>query len=208
MGEAVRHRLLQRPGARLGRRQSRPICRALRALQGPGRRQPSGQQSVLDGSATRRSTLKQLKADPGAISLESVLAEIAKLERLHALGLPADLFSDVSLTVVERFRQRAAAEAPNESRAHAPALRAMLVATLCWLRQREVTDSLVDLLAMAAGRTRCSGSWRSRTGLPSCRRCACVSGWGGGPRPRRAPRREAMMTPIMMERTQAWTAAR
>ena len=86
---------------------------------------------MLDGSATRRSTLKQLKADPGAISLESVLAEIAKLERLHALGLPADLFSDVSPTVVERFRQRAAAEAPNELRAHAPALRVTLVATLC-----------------------------------------------------------------------------
>ena len=30
--------------------------------------------------------------------------------------------------------------------AHAPALRATLVATLCWLRQRGVTDSLVDLL--------------------------------------------------------------
>jgi hypothetical protein len=31
-------------------------------------------------------------------------------------------------------------------RAHAPALRATLVAALCWLRRREVTDSLVDLL--------------------------------------------------------------
>jgi hypothetical protein len=48
--------------------------------------------------------------------------------------------------LVERFRQRAAAEAPNELRAHAPALRASLVAALSWLRQREVTDSLVDLL--------------------------------------------------------------
>jgi hypothetical protein len=31
-------------------------------------------------------------------------------------------------------------------RAHAPALRASLVAALCWMREREVTDSLVDLL--------------------------------------------------------------
>ena len=65
---------------------------------------------------------------------------------MRSLGLPTDLFRDVSLRVVERFRQRAAAEAPNELRAHAPALRATLVATLCWLRRREVTDSLVDLL--------------------------------------------------------------
>jgi hypothetical protein len=34
-------------------------------------------------------------------------------------------------------------------RAHGPALRATLVAALCWLRRREVTDSLVDLLIQA-----------------------------------------------------------
>jgi hypothetical protein len=73
-------------------------------------------------------------------------SEIAKLERLRNLGLPDELFGDVSLKVVERFRQRAAAEAPSELRAHSPALRAMLVVALCWLRRRKVTDSLVDLL--------------------------------------------------------------
>ena len=99
-----------------------------------------------EATETRRSGLNQLKDDAGAISLDSVLAEIAKLERLRGLGLPTDVFRDVSLKVVERFRQRSAAEAPNELRAHAPALRATLVASLCWLRQREVTDSLVDLL--------------------------------------------------------------
>jgi TnpA family transposase len=94
----------------------------------------------------RRSVLNELKADPGAVRLDSVLAEIAKLERLRSLGLPDKLFHDVSLKVVERFRQRAAVEAPSELRAHTPALRATLVASLCWLRSREVTDSLVDLL--------------------------------------------------------------
>ncbi len=93
-----------------------------------------------------RSALHELKADPGAIRLESVLVEIAKLERLRALGLPAALFHDVSPKVVERFRQRAAAEAPRELRAHAPALRATLVAALCHQRGREITDALVDLL--------------------------------------------------------------
>src|SRR5207237_2558285 len=89
---------------------------------------------------------QRVEADAGAISPESVLTEIAKVERLRGLGQPDSLFDDVSLRVVERFRQRAAAEAPNELRAHAPALRATLVAALCWLRRREVTDSLVDLL--------------------------------------------------------------
>ena len=107
-----------------------------------------GADDETDAEATesRRSVLNELKADPGAISLESVIAEIAKLERLRNLALPDELFGDVSLKVVERFRQRAAAEAPTELRAHSPALRATLVAALCWLRRREVTDSLVDLL--------------------------------------------------------------
>ena len=74
-----------------------------------------------EATETRRSGLNELKADAGAISLESVLTEIAKLERLRSLGLPTDVFRDVSLKVVERFRQRSAAEAPNELRAHAPA---------------------------------------------------------------------------------------
>jgi hypothetical protein len=72
-----------------------------------------------EAAESRRSILNELKADAGAISLESVLTEIAKLERLRGLGLPDGLFDDVSLRVVERFRQRAAPEAPNELRAHA-----------------------------------------------------------------------------------------
>jgi len=99
-----------------------------------------------DAAENRRSVLNDLKADAGAISLDSVITEIAKLERLRSLGLPADLFEEVSLKVIERFRQRAAAEAPSELRAHTPALRATLVSALCWLHRREVTDSLVDLL--------------------------------------------------------------
>jgi hypothetical protein len=49
---------------------------------------------TTDAEATesRRSILNELQADAGAISLESVLAEIAKLERLRKLGLPPDLF--------------------------------------------------------------------------------------------------------------------
>lgn len=51
---------------------------------------------------SRRSVLSELKRDAGAVSLESVLTEIAKLERLRGLGLRADLFSDVSLKIVQR----------------------------------------------------------------------------------------------------------
>jgi hypothetical protein len=117
-----------------------------RALDDPLMTGGADDDTNAEATETRRSGLNELKAEAGAIGLDSVLAEIAKLERLRSLGLPTDVFRGVSLNVVERFRQRSAAEAPNELRAHAPALRATLVASLCWLRQREVTDSLVDLL--------------------------------------------------------------
>ena len=35
--------------------------------------------------------LQELKEDPGPIQLETLLAEIGKLERVKAIGLPADL---------------------------------------------------------------------------------------------------------------------
>src|SRR5258707_6076678 len=43
-----------------------------------------------------QSALHALKQDVGPLSLERVLQEIDKLERVHQLGLPADLFAHVS----------------------------------------------------------------------------------------------------------------
>lgn len=37
-----------------------------------------------------------INADPGGVSLATMLGEIAKLEALRAIGLPADLFADVA----------------------------------------------------------------------------------------------------------------
>jgi len=51
--------------------------------------------SVADGELAR-APLVELKTDPGPAGLESVLAEIAKLRWPRAIGLPSDLFADVS----------------------------------------------------------------------------------------------------------------
>ncbi len=97
-------------------------------------------------SDRRRSVLSWIKADPGRVSLESVLEEVGKLRRVRELGLPADLFKGVSPKVVREYRNRAATESPSELRAHPTAIRATLVSALCFSREREITDSLVDLL--------------------------------------------------------------
>ena len=93
-----------------------------------------------------RAVLQELRADPGPASLESVREEIAKLERLRSLGLPADLFSALSPKVLRDYRQRASAEEPYELRRHPAPLQATLLAAYCHLRGYEITDNLVDLL--------------------------------------------------------------
>ncbi|MEU5344342.1 MULTISPECIES: hypothetical protein [unclassified Streptomyces] len=59
-----------------------------------------------------RSHFTELKADPGAPRLESLLAEVNKLQRVRRLELPANLFADVSEKLVDAWRARASKEYP------------------------------------------------------------------------------------------------
>jgi len=63
-----------------------------------------------------RSALSFLKQDAGSVSLESILQETAKLERIHQLALPADLFSQISPKILQGYRQRIAVEELQEVR--------------------------------------------------------------------------------------------
>lgn len=99
-----------------------------------------------------RSELTTLKEDAGAVKVETVLEEIEKLKQLRSLGLPEDLFGDVPAKLVTHYRQRAAGEKPRDLRRHPPEIRYTLLAALCWQRQREITDTLVELLLHIAHR--------------------------------------------------------
>ena len=99
-----------------------------------------------------RSDLATLKDDAGAVKIDTVLEELAKLKQLRALNLPVDLFRTVPPKFVAHYRQRAATEKPRELRRHPPEVRATLLAALCWQRQREITDTLVELLLHIAHR--------------------------------------------------------
>ena len=75
-------------------------------------------------------------SDPGRPSLASVQAELAKLEMVRRLGLPADLFGQVLPHELERYRQRVAVEAPYELRRHPEAARLTWLAAFVHLRGR------------------------------------------------------------------------
>lgn len=92
------------------------------------------------------SVLALVKSHPGNVSLESMLTEIKKLRAVRAIELPAGLFADVAPKVLTEWRARAAVESPSHLRPHPDALKLALLATLLHTREREITDTLVDLL--------------------------------------------------------------
>jgi len=109
-------------------------------------------QSAGDGAeqavraAAGRAFLQELKEDPAAAQLDTLLAEIVKLERVNAIGLPVGLFEGVSEKVVAGWRARAMKMYPSDFEAAPQPIRITLLAALCHVRQAEITDGLVELL--------------------------------------------------------------
>jgi TnpA family transposase len=94
----------------------------------------------------------RLAADPGRAGLESLLAEIAKLDMLRSLGLPPGLLRGVHPDQVKRFRRRAAVESAWELRRHPERIRLALLAFWSAPREAEVVDGLVELLIQVTHR--------------------------------------------------------
>jgi TnpA family transposase len=103
--------------------------------------------------------LAELKADPGRASLETLLSEVNKLERVRALGLPAGLFDGATDTLISGWRARAAQEYPSDPRARPRPVRLTLLAALCWSRTSEITDTLVELFLDVVHKI---GTWAER----------------------------------------------
>lgn len=104
-------------------------------------------EALVDGDGpSRGGLLAGLKADPGQVSLDTLLREIDRLEAVKALRLPPGLFADCSERLVEAWRARATRSYPSDLAAAARPVRLTLVAALCWTRQAEITDALVDQL--------------------------------------------------------------
>ena len=135
----------ERLSARVRDRLSPEAHARLEALLQPENDAESG--PVGDGQpAAASAPLLRLRGDPGRPSLAGVQAELAKLELVRRIGLPADLFDQVLPQELERYRRRVAVEAPHELRRHPKATRLTWLAAFVHLRGRQLTDNLVDLL--------------------------------------------------------------
>jgi hypothetical protein len=109
-----------------------------------------------------QSALHALKQDVGPLSLERVLEEIAKLERIHQLGLPANLFAHVSAKTLDSYRNRIAVEDLQEVRRHPDPIRYTLLAAYCWRRRQEIVDTWSNCcwISRIISRPKPSGAWR------------------------------------------------
>lgn len=125
--------------------ETRTALETLLTADGPGP-QPSAPESEETSPSSSRALLYELRADAGRATLATLFREVAKLEQIRAVALPADLFAAVAPKVVQAYRDRAAVEAPYELRRHPEPLRLTLLAAFCQQRQRELTDTLVELL--------------------------------------------------------------
>ena len=94
----------------------------------------------------------RLSAGPGKVGLDSLLAEIDKLEMARAIGLPRDLLSSIHADAAKRLRRRAAVESAWELRRHPPRIRLPLLAAWAGPREAEIVDGLVELLIQVTHR--------------------------------------------------------
>lgn len=99
----------------------------------------------LDDSNELDMSFNLLKSDPGRISLDSVLKEIAKLDFINSLELPDSQLSTVNSKIIDRLRQRILSETAWEVRRHPVTIRYALMSVFFYTRKSEIIDSLIEL---------------------------------------------------------------
>ena len=110
--------------------------------------------------------LSAIKASPGNVSLATVLAEIDKLHAVRHVGLPPGLFDGIAANVVAAWRARAAVESPSHLARHDQPVRLVLLAALLHLREREITDTLVELLNSTVHKINAHADHQGRLATP------------------------------------------
>lgn len=91
-------------------------------------------------------SFSDLRSDSGRIGIDSVLKEIMKLKMIRQINLPDNLFNDIPQKVLKKYKQRVVSEDLRELRRHPEHSRYTLLSVFFWLRCREITDNLIELL--------------------------------------------------------------
>ena len=91
-------------------------------------------------------TFNLLRSDPGRIGLESIFNEVKKLQTIKKLNIPNNLFDKIPLKALKEYKQRVSSELLGEIRRHPDDVKYSLLVIFFWMRSREITDNLIELL--------------------------------------------------------------
>ncbi|MCB8972602.1 MAG: Tn3 family transposase [Ardenticatenaceae bacterium] len=90
--------------------------------------------------------INDLKSGSGAAKINNIKQVGARLAYLQAIGLPDDLFAGVPWRYLQQFAQQTAVESVSHLQRHESEAQTLtLLAAFCWVRQRKITDQLVEL---------------------------------------------------------------
>ncbi len=95
--------------------------------------------------------IHELKVGAGSPKVKNIKRVCTRLKQLQAIELPTDLFAGIPLRYLRQYRQQVAVESPSHLQRRVKdnsgeAQTLVMLAAFCWVRQREITDDLVDLL--------------------------------------------------------------
>ncbi len=99
---------------------------------------------------TRKYPLHELKADSGDAKVKHVKRTAQRLKLLQSIDLPENLFADIPLPYLRIYQQQVAVSSISHLQrrlkiGRQQARHFTMLAAFCWVRQREVSDQLVDL---------------------------------------------------------------
>lgn len=93
-----------------------------------------------------RLRINDLKSGSGAAKINNIKQVGARLAYLQSIDLPDDLFAGIPWRYLQQFAQQTAVESVSHLQRHENEAQTLtLLATFCWVRQRKITDQLVDL---------------------------------------------------------------
>ena len=102
------------------------------------------------GDDDQKYLLHELKVDSPDAKVKHVKRTAERLKTLQRIGLPEDLFSGIPLPYLRVYQQQLSVSSISHLKrrgqnARQQAQHFALLAAFCWMRQREVTDQLVEL---------------------------------------------------------------
>lgn len=90
--------------------------------------------------------IHELRADAGEAKVKTMRAVAGRLKYLQAINLPIGLFADIPQRFLEEYAQKAKIESLSHLQRHRDEQTITLLAAFSWVRERQLTDQLVELL--------------------------------------------------------------